>query len=687
MAGPRGRVAWIAAACALAAVGGGAHGAGEPRRDAIDYHDGHARPRALAFNAADGLLYVALSSADAVAIVDPGGAAPGPALVGRATVCRFPDAIAALPAGGALVACRFEPGLRRLARDGGGRWRATRVEAGATGGARGLALSPDGAFAYVASPAEGGVEVVSLAGAGVVQRVATGLSPRALRVVPAGTLPSEPRALLLVSTFVERRVTVHPIAGDGRLGPAIQTIATEAPVLDLAVSVPGGAAAAGELLLLTHEDRAVSRAHGPVEGLDSGVLRLRARAPGAQGPPFEDPGPGRRAFANLSERAPEPVVELAAVARDAVTGALAIVGAGTDDVLLVPARARDLGAGAALAVGTSPSAVTALPGGRWVTADRLSDTLTFVETAGGTPRVFATLPVGTPDRSSAAELGELLFYGRALTPRNVADGALSLYTCAACHDDGHIDGRRHPSKRNRFFSMTKTCRGIGSTPPYLSLGEPATIEAFADNIVATHAQGADRAPDDYDRYPVTLRVRAPEARGASHASDTGWRTITLSPDEVRAALAAYMVRIPPEPSPFVTPERHGLTPEQRRGLAVFRAGCAGCHELVADTARGELVPARQLEGRLLAGDVALTSARLYDVGTPVLGKTGNNPPSLRGVWDAAPYFSDGSARTLEDVLRRTDPSAARVHDPANAERPPAWSAEARAALLAFLRAL
>jgi cytochrome c peroxidase len=89
----------------------------------------------------------------------------------------------------------------------------------------------------------------------------------------------------------------------------------------------------------------------------------------------------------------------------------------------------------------------------------------------------------------------------------------------------------------------------------------------------------------------------------------------------------------------------------------------------------------------LGGQVALTSARRYDVGTPVLGKAGNNPPSLRGVWDAAPYFSDGSARSLEDVLRRTDPSAAKVHAPDNAERPPAWSAEARAALLAFLRAL
>ena len=142
----------------------------------------------------------------------------------------------------------------------------------------------------------------------------------------------------------------------------------------------------------------------------------------------------------------------------------------------------------------------------------------------------------------------MLFYSRALVPNNVADGPLSLYTCAACHDDGHVDGRRHPAKRNRFSSMTKTCRGLGTTAPYLSLGEPATIEGFADNIVTTHAQGAERGAEGFDKYPVTLRVRA----------GRGWESVTLSPEELRAALAAYMVRIPPEPSPYVAPGRRAL---------------------------------------------------------------------------------------------------------------------------------
>jgi hypothetical protein len=629
--------------------------------------DGHARPRALAFNDDDGLLYVALSTADQVAVVAPDAS---PRVLARIDACRFPDAIAALPPGGALVACRFEPGLRRIARDAAGSFRATALARDLPAGGRGLVLSPDGRLAYVASPPLRGIAVVSLPDGRVLQTLPTGISPRAVRWVAGGTWPGHPEPLLVVSNFIDHTVTLHPIGGDGRLGAAIQTIRTEAPVLDLGVA--GGERPA--LWLFTHEDRPVSRAHGPVEGLDSGVIRLEARATDARQPPLDDPGPGRRPFINLGER-DRPVIELAAASLDG-GGGLAMVGAGSDNLLLAPARAADLRDAVVVAVGANPSAVIALPGGRFVTADRLSDTLTFVST-GAPVGVASTLEVGTPARPSAAERGELLFYSRALVPHNVATGPLSLYTCAACHDDGHIDGRRHPAKQNRFFSTTSTCRGLGSTAPYLRLGNQATVDVFADNIVATHAQGAERDPAHFDQYSVQLRLR----------EERRWTSAKLSPAEVRTALARYMERIPIEPSPFVGPGARSLEAPARRGLALFRQSCTGCHQLVDDTALGHHVPAAELEARLLAGQVALASPGRYAVGTPVLGEGGNNPPSLRGVWDAAPYFSDGSAQTLEEVLRRTDPNAAAVHAKENAAHPPAWSAEDRAALLAFLRAL
>ena len=64
------------------------------------------------------------------------------------------------------------------------------------------------------------------------------------------------------------------------------------------------AATAPALLLFTHEDRPLDRAHLSVEGLDSGVIVLRASGAARRGAaPFDDPGPGKRAFVNLGERA------------------------------------------------------------------------------------------------------------------------------------------------------------------------------------------------------------------------------------------------------------------------------------------------------------------------------------------------------------------------------------------------
>jgi len=123
--------------------------------------DGHARPRALAFNPDDGLLYVALSTADEVAVVAPSSP---PRVVATVGACRFPDALVALPDGGALVACRFDPGLRRISRGKDGSFEVATVAPELLAGARGLALARDGKLAYVASPALRGIAVVSFAG-------------------------------------------------------------------------------------------------------------------------------------------------------------------------------------------------------------------------------------------------------------------------------------------------------------------------------------------------------------------------------------------------------------------------------------------------------------------------------------------------------------------------------------------
>ena len=88
--------------------------AARPRAQHASYRDGHTRPRALAFNPDDGLLYVALSTSDEIAVVDP--AARAAARAGAAAGLRFPgrDRGAAGRWGAGRVPLRS--GLRRVRR-------------------------------------------------------------------------------------------------------------------------------------------------------------------------------------------------------------------------------------------------------------------------------------------------------------------------------------------------------------------------------------------------------------------------------------------------------------------------------------------------------------------------------------------------------------------------------------------
>ena len=604
-----------------------------------DYADGFARPLALAVEPKSGWLLVALSTADSVIALDP----VTHEVRARLSVCAYPQSLAATPAG-VVVSCRFSTELGLIERSAQGlRYRplATLPQPGR----RGIASSDDGRTLYVASPPGHGVDVVRPE-SGVVQQVATGISPRRVVLVRDPRSPSQ--RLLLVDNYVSHSVTVHRVLPSGLVGELLQTIVTEAPVQDLAL-IPGRG-----LYLLTHEDRPLDRADGPVHWLDSVVLLL----PPGSATPFADPGPGRRRSFNLTERQGLAQLDAIALAPD---GRIAIVGSATDNVLLLQA-ADELDRGRVLAVGAHPSAALFLPDGQLVTADHLSDSLSFIDAA---MNKVDTVALDAAPRREPWALGELLFYSRALVPNNRADGPLSIYACSACHDEGHIDGRRHPAKHNRFRSMTKTCRGLAHTAPYLSLGMLDSLTDFADNIVATHAQGDDH-------YATSLRVMRAGA----------WQTITLGPDELRQAMAAYLARIPLERSPFS--DGRALSADARRGMALFLDECTRCHLATEDT-HATRRP-KDLERAILDGRLVFTSKARFDVGTPLLGEGGNNPPSLRGAWDAAPYLSDGSAETLELLLERTDPTAERVHAASNAQHPH-FGAKERAWLVAFLRSL
>jgi cytochrome c peroxidase len=182
-------------------------------------------------------------------------------------------------------------------------------------------------------------------------------------------------------------------------------------------------------------------------------------------------------------------------------------------------------------------------------------------------------------------------------------------SCATCHPDGGTDGRTwqfRDGPRN-----TPPLFGSGdSLPAHWSgdLDELQDVESTVRNIQA----GTGLAPGADNCDPACNGA----ALNAGRSKDL---------DD----LAAFMRILRPPPAPAATSDAFN------RGRSLFfdsRTQCASCHPapLYADKQK-------------------------HDVGTgrgPNERKgTSFDTPSLRGLADSSPYFHDGSAETLIDIVR------------------------------------
>ena len=170
------------------------------------------------------------------------------------------------------------------------------------------------------------------------------------------------------------------------------------------------------------------------------------------------------------------------------------------------------------------------------------------------------------------------------------------------------------------------------------------------------------------------------------------------------ALAAYVNLAIPTPIPPSTDEGHTMHGEaladlRTQGASVFaRTGCGVCHSGPAKTDSGAGNPGLDLTGPVVSS-LTPGGVLLHDVGTCATGDPwpdvahqdidddARDPcafdtPALRGLVDSAPYFHDGSAVTLDDVV---DPMLRAVAGPG--QPAPVLSPGDRLALVEYLRSL
>lgn len=260
----------------------------------------------------------------------------------------------------------------------------------------------------------------------------------------------------------------------------------------------------------------------------------------------------------------------------------------------------------------------------------------------GQPPCLPAPPVPSKNQMSAdkIELGRRLFYDADLS----IDGTMS---CATCHEqhrafaDGNVThGGVHgdPGRRN--------VPGLANVAWMTSLtwGDPrvTTLEAQAAIPVTGLA-------------PVEMGMAGQEPEIARRlAADACYRTMLgrafpasdgITFDRVALALAAFERSLVSFRSPYDAwrqGDRSALSPVAITGATEFRRSCSACHSgpLFSDGRFHRLLPASP-------GDRGLAEITLRAADT---GRF--RTPSLRNVELTAPYFHDGSARTLADAVRR-----------------------------------
>jgi mono/diheme cytochrome c family protein len=242
-----------------------------------------------------------------------------------------------------------------------------------------------------------------------------------------------------------------------------------------------------------------------------------------------------------------------------------------------------------LPVGRRPTALAIDPvRQRAYVANTFADSISIVDLQ--THKVVGEISLEKASDLTSEERGEMLFYDARLSFE-------SWFSCHSCHPDGHTNGRLNDNFTDGSFGTPKrvlSLLGVKDTGPWAWNGKMPDLESQVRNSLKSTMQGPS---------PSAETVRD---------------------------LTAYLKSLSPPPA--LLKARHMMDPEAyKRGKKIFaREKCASCHT-----------------------PPTYTSAKTYDVGLrDEAGEKLFNPPSLRGLSQAGPYFHDNRAFSLDDVFTR-----------------------------------
>lgn len=225
-------------------------------------------------------------------------------------------------------------------------------------------------------------------------------------------------------------------------------------------------------------------------------------------------------------------------------------------------------------------------------------------------------------------LGKQLFY----TAKNTQINLEGYLSCASCHLNGSHDGRTYDftAPMSEGFRNTIDLRGRSGTG-HGRLHWSGNFDEIQDFEGQLRLLGLGTGLMNDGDFHAGTRSQSLGDPKTGFSSDLD-------------ALAAYVASLGSYPASPYRQSNGSLTPDAVLGKALFNSlSCFQCHggHDFTDSALGALHN---------VGTIKATSGQR-------MGQTltGIDTPTLRGIWDTAPYLHDGSAATLKDVITTANP--------------------------------
>lgn len=285
----------------------------------------------------------------------------------------------------------------------------------------------------------------------------------------------------------------------------------------------------------------------------------------------------------------------------------------------------------------------------------------------------AYIPADNPLTAAKINLGKQLYFDKRLS----ADGSVS---CATCHAPdkgfsdgrptsrgikGQVGGRNAPVTINRLFSKEQFWDGRADSLEDQALGpvqNPIEMGNTLDGMLAT----LNKIPGYRDQFRKVFGTDATK-EGVAKAIAAFERTLLCGN-------SAF--------DKFEAGDKTALSASAQRGLSLFRgkAECAKCHAGFNFTDEG-------YHNVGVGMDRPKPDLGRYEVTKADANKGAFKTPILRNIAASAPYFHDGSTKTLEEVIEYYVRGGIKNPHLSADVKPLNLTAQEKADLVAFLKSL